>query len=331
MGHQNKKTGFTIVELLIVVVVIAILAAITIVAYNGIQQRARVSNLQNSLSSGSKALEVAKVQTGVYPDTLPSTIGSSDIKYEKSAITDNYCLTKASGSVNYFVTSKSKTPTPGTCAGLVAWWPLNNSVDDMINAYDGTSVGGSSSTGQTNVSNTAWAMVGDSTARYIATPLKFSPANFTTSIWAKSDGGGPSGYSSIMSTTRDCCSTYTGMHLQYTRASGNVAALLWNNSGGPVASVVRSNAMTTGQWQHFVVTYDNQIFRMYINGTEVGSAPYVPSSPIVQPVDASSLKLGGGGWTTAGYTFGGSLDDARVYNRALIADEVTEMYTQGAQ
>lgn len=36
----QSQTGFTIVELLIVVVVIAILAAITIVSYNGIQQRA---------------------------------------------------------------------------------------------------------------------------------------------------------------------------------------------------------------------------------------------------------------------------------------------------
>ena len=40
---KNQKNGFTIVELLIVVVVIAILASITIVSYNGITERARVA------------------------------------------------------------------------------------------------------------------------------------------------------------------------------------------------------------------------------------------------------------------------------------------------
>ena len=45
-----KQKGFTIVELLIVIVVIAILAAITIVAFNGIQQRAKNSAIQADLS-----------------------------------------------------------------------------------------------------------------------------------------------------------------------------------------------------------------------------------------------------------------------------------------
>jgi len=47
MQQIPKQKGFTIVELLIVVVVIAILAAITIVSYNGITERARLSNAKS--------------------------------------------------------------------------------------------------------------------------------------------------------------------------------------------------------------------------------------------------------------------------------------------
>ena len=46
---KHKQTGFTIVELLIVIVVIGVLAAITIVAFNGIQNRANDSTVQSDL------------------------------------------------------------------------------------------------------------------------------------------------------------------------------------------------------------------------------------------------------------------------------------------
>lgn len=56
-----RKHGFTIVELLIVIVVIAILAAISVVAYNGIQQRARDSQRKSDLAAIAKALEVRAI------------------------------------------------------------------------------------------------------------------------------------------------------------------------------------------------------------------------------------------------------------------------------
>lgn len=61
---MNQKNGFTIVELLIVIVVIALLAAISIVAYNGIQDRARQSKIRSDLSLYLKAIQGARVNTG---------------------------------------------------------------------------------------------------------------------------------------------------------------------------------------------------------------------------------------------------------------------------
>ena len=65
--NRNIKKGFTIVELLIVIVVIGILAAISIVAYNGIQNRAHSTSVASDLNNNAKKLEEFKILNGHYP------------------------------------------------------------------------------------------------------------------------------------------------------------------------------------------------------------------------------------------------------------------------
>jgi prepilin-type N-terminal cleavage/methylation domain-containing protein len=64
---QTKSRGFTIVELLIVIVVIAILAAITIVAYNGIQNRAKTSAGLAGANALLKKIEAFNTVNAGYP------------------------------------------------------------------------------------------------------------------------------------------------------------------------------------------------------------------------------------------------------------------------
>jgi prepilin-type N-terminal cleavage/methylation domain-containing protein len=65
---QKRDKGFTIVELLIVVVVIAILAAITIVSYNGIQRRASNTLVLASVTNWEKIIRLYQATNYKLPD-----------------------------------------------------------------------------------------------------------------------------------------------------------------------------------------------------------------------------------------------------------------------
>lgn len=70
MSNQNSRlSGFTIVELLIVIVVIGILAAITIVAYNGVQNRALNTRVQSDIKNVQRIVEAYNAVNGAYPST----------------------------------------------------------------------------------------------------------------------------------------------------------------------------------------------------------------------------------------------------------------------
>jgi prepilin-type N-terminal cleavage/methylation domain-containing protein len=121
--YSKQTGGFTIVELLIVIVVIAILAAITIVAYNGIQQRGRASAVSSALSQANKKLAVYLLDNSAYPPDLAAAgvNASGDTTYQysvnNSANPATYCVTATNGTVSYMSSSTTTTPTSGACPG----------------------------------------------------------------------------------------------------------------------------------------------------------------------------------------------------------------------
>jgi type II secretion system protein G len=78
LTSKKLQSAFTIVELLIVVVVIAILAAIAIVSFTGIQQRARDSKRVSDVATITKALELYYIDNGQFPSGGGSTVMSSN-------------------------------------------------------------------------------------------------------------------------------------------------------------------------------------------------------------------------------------------------------------
>jgi prepilin-type N-terminal cleavage/methylation domain-containing protein len=73
---KRKESGFTIVELLIVIVVIGILAALVITTFSGIQQKARNSERQTDINAVHSQVEAYYAQNGKYPGLTDLQTGS---------------------------------------------------------------------------------------------------------------------------------------------------------------------------------------------------------------------------------------------------------------
>ena len=139
--NNTKNRGFTIVELLIVIVVIAILAAITIVAYNGIQNRAKASSAQAAANTVIKKAEAANAVATGYPTTTggfsaqaDSTLAGSGLTLAaissapSNAATVEYLPCTSTGARVSYWDYSAATPakvtkdigTPGTCGAALA-------------------------------------------------------------------------------------------------------------------------------------------------------------------------------------------------------------------
>jgi len=348
VGKNTAKTkpGFTIVELLIVIVVIGILAAITIVSYNGIQDRAKSVAAQSDVSQNAKLLEVYKGLTSTtdqYPATAAlanlKSSGGATLSYTASSAGKGYCLASINGSTSYYTTSTLKAPQKGNCVtadGLMGWWPLNGDTSDASgNGHPGilSLSAPTPTTGQGNIANTAYSFDGSVGDAYIDTGDKFAANQFTASVWAYPIvGSNGTGFATIMSNTRDCCNINSGFQIQYTKASPNqLSGFIWAGGTGAVAGVDYSTGSPSGlpqnTWSHIALTYNGMTISMYKNGTLLGSSTSYSGT---LPTPLYNVFLGRMGEIPYGYTFGGKLDDARIYNRALSATEITALYSAGA-
>lgn len=170
VGHTHtKKQGFTVVELLVVVVVIAILAALVIVSYNGIQQSARDKAVLSDVSAVESALVTYSIKHG-------GSYGAALVWYSEGAANENigftpsndnvvdvvadaagYCIRAYNtGSATYksIFTAAQKEGKAGDCSRLSA---STEAIADSFTPNGGnvTTLAGSGSSGSTNGQGTA--------------------------------------------------------------------------------------------------------------------------------------------------------------------------------
>ncbi|MGB4420209.1 MAG: LamG-like jellyroll fold domain-containing protein [Candidatus Saccharimonadales bacterium] len=333
--------AFTIVELLVVIVVIGILAAITVVSYNGITNRAIIASIQSDLSNAAQQLKIFSIDNNTYPLTLdcsqPDTninkcIKSSDAtnlyyQSDNSSIPE-FCITARNRDIIYKV-SENSSPSPGGCLtpGLVdEGLVLNLDGGDPV-SYSGSGTSwldlseninhATLTNGPTYNSVDSGSIVFDGTNDYV----DFYAPNLTTTatveMWAKIG----SAYSSKMFMGWLAYDVFT--------ASGGIGFNTGNSDLYGINSSTVTSLGVVNHWAHYIfemrsdVSYSNN--KIYINSIAQ------TLSQLLSTENSGTRIFNGGngrisGWRQNGYYMPMEVSVFRVYNRQLSQAEVTQNF-----
>ena len=320
-----KRVGdraFTIVELLIVIVVIAILAAITLVAYNGIRERAEATARSATLQQVVTWIAAKRADTGgvSYPADLTGLNQDPAYTYEYFVEGDTYCAAVLESGRGLHVTNRDPSNKyPGPCPA--GHWRLAGDATDIgLYGVSGSFVGSpTASANQKGIATSA---------------LTFGSGNYVSlnnSLWADQFNGLTGGFA-FSAWVR--LTAYPGARMTIIGQNYSSSAVFGIMNNGRLFFRMDDSANSTGtsaiplnQWTHVAVSYDagaGGVTTLYINGVQDGQ--YTQTDTIID--QNTSLSIG---WQTRQGTgaddpFTGAISDVSWYKRTLTASEVAGLY-----
>ncbi|MFA9262145.1 MAG: LamG-like jellyroll fold domain-containing protein [Undibacterium sp.] len=207
-------------------------------------------------------------------------------------------------------------------AGLAGYWKLDEgsgttAADASTNGNNGTFVNSPTwTTGQIGQGLTSF-----STTTYVSVPhsAALNSLPFTLSFWVKTTDSG----SRNIVIGKDYVDGYRcqvsggNMRCWFLTAGGGS----WYDGGDGYSF----GNVADNQWHliTMVITASGGIG--YVDGVQTVSQPWTGGSPVA-PTGTGALQLGTGSGGTPVNDFTGSLDEVRIYNRSLSADEVVQLY-----
>ena len=218
-------------------------------------------------------------------------------------------------------------------SGLIGHWKLDETTgtaaDDAVSTNDGTLQGGMNAANDAvaGVRGGAFDFDGVDDRVQVNNNAALNVATGTVSLWYKVYS-----YSTNLRTlvARDDNGDNLGDILIYIRQTGGGTSnkIAFETNNGTVEDTRYSNVGTPlNKWVHVAVTCGPAGKYMYVDGVlQTDSAPSVTSC--LQNTGGEDMTIGGEG---SADPFNGSIDDVRIYNRALIANDVKALYMNSAR
>ncbi len=263
--------------------------------------------------------------------TLPGATGSSltFTNVQPPRIGDyTVVITNASGSVTSSVASLSIPDVDSAIwKNLVAYYPFNGNANDASgNRNNGTVTGPVLAPDRFGTPDSAYLLNG--TSGYIVVPN--APANnlspeFTISFWMKPNPGYGTPFWGNIPIVCKWGDGGVGLASYSVGVTSSGKLFLATCDPTTTTQVDDTSVTTTGVWHQVQLVRDGTGFHLYRDNTLLFS-----TNTLVQPQPSVyNLNFGGGDVNDQAY-YGGSLDDVRIYNRALSSAEVARLYASEA-
>lgn len=202
---------------------------------------------------------------------------------------------------------------------LVAFYPFNgNANDESGNFYNATVYGASLTNDRAGNSNSAYRF--DGLDDYISLPSDFDFKERSISIWLNVTEA--YGYQRIYYSDHQNLN-YSSTNIDVFRDNQTNKLFLRLEAGGGQAEDILFN-IQLNTWYHAVITIDSLFTKAYVDGKFINSVPFVNHHA---DKGLSNAFIGTNN-DTIRYFFNGSIDDIRIYNRTLNADEIDSLYNE---
>lgn len=347
---NRAGSAFTIVELLIVIVIIAILASITIIAFNGTQQRAIQASLQADTDKARKKILLYHAENSTYPTAINCTnptatevcvqpSGTNVYTYSSNNTTNpaTFYLNTSNGKYAYQASNTSGTEQAQTIVtdGLVlnidaasrpsypgtgtTWYDVSGRGNNgtLVNGVEFSATRGGSF---------IFDGVDDRVSLGNLSSFNFGMNDFTVDVFVYIDNSITVGNYASLVTKKGIAAANAGFSLYFKTDTGK---FLWSTANGTNSMEIwSSNTFNSlkGKFAHVVMvrqggSVNNGCF--YVNGIYESISS---GASIVDVSNSYDLTIGVGSNLSSNTLFKGQIPVVKIYNRALTPAEITQNF-----